>query len=69
MHISEKHGMRIIESLLALVKKSRFLQRLILIYGKVRRPEKITRITWFIITGIGSGIGALQKHVTMQHMK
>jgi hypothetical protein len=69
MPILEKHGMQIIENLLALVKKFPFHQRLILIYGKARRQEKITRITWFITTGIGSGIGAQRKHVTMQHMK
>ena len=69
MPILEKHGMQIIESQLALVKKFLFPPHLILIYGRDQHQEKNTRITLFIIIGIGSGIGVRQKLAITQHMK
>ncbi len=50
-------------------KKCRFLQRWILICGKGPRHAEITRITWCIITGTGSGIGARAKLVIMERTK
>src|SRR6476620_1828724 len=69
IHTWQKPGTRITASQLALGKKFLCPQHWILNYGRDLHQEKITRIIWFITTGIGSGIGAQVKPVTMGRMK
>ena len=65
----QKPGIPITANQLVLVKKFLCLLHLILNCGRDRHREKIIKTILFIITGIGSGIGARLKHVTTERMK
>src|SRR6185312_14354257 len=67
--ILHEAGMQTIAALLAMEKWYLFLQILIGNYGRVLLHVKITAITLFTTTGIGSGTGAPANPVITEHMK
>src|SRR5688572_26153447 len=69
MYISARAGMPTTARLLAMVKRWKYLQRSTSTSGRARRRGETIKTIWCITTGIGSGIGALRKPVTMVHMK
>ena len=67
--ILARPGMPTSESPSAMGKKCQCRPRWILIYGRGRLHAATTRTIWFIITGIGSGIGAPARPVITGRMR